>query len=280
MRPLPCRSSGHQSARRGADRRVGRTRSTGVATFPGLSIDTPGPYTLQGGQPRGGERAPDRRTVRWCPTRSTRAGSQLHLHRDAAAGNSYTTIPKQGTAGGVGNVAQPDQGLKVSCDFAPFNYPDASASRTRSGTSTTTGDSGSVKTNVIFIEKEFVQITSDNGTSKYRVCYSLAGPIQGPHRQLGPEPDPWRRRLRAPTSGRRGSRVCFRTAANKKPVEPCSVGWTGTGGNRIRDVPDAGRRSVLPLTRRGQQALAARHRPGPAGAVSMSAGTGPGARPT
>ena len=90
---------------------------------------------------------------------------------------------------------------------------------------------------MIFIEKEFVQITSDNGTSKYRICYSSPVRFKDRTGSLA-QPDPW---STPDEDGAVGPSVYFGTTwftgllpdcAKKNPVAPCSLGWTGTGGNR------------------------------------------------
>lgn len=208
----------------------------GVATFGSLSINTAGPYTLRASSPV----APNHPTadvmisdtVEECESADCSFTETQEL-------TSYTTTPKQGTAGADWATSLNLAGLKISCDFAPFNYPDVERQPNAVWYVYDDGDNGSIKTNVIFIDKEYVQITADNGTSKYQICYS--SPVQFKDRTGDwADPDPWN--TPDPDTGAIGPTQYFGTTwftgllpdcAKKKPVAPCSLGWTGTGGNRI-----------------------------------------------
>jgi hypothetical protein len=121
-------------------------------------------------------------------------------------------------------------GVRISCDFAPFNYPD---SRQPSTIWYTYDDGATVttKTNVIVIDKAWVQKTPENGASKYRICYSSPVRFKDRTGNLA-QPDPWSD----------GPSAYFGQTwytgllpdCGSKPVAPCSMGFTGSGaGDRI-----------------------------------------------
>jgi hypothetical protein len=209
--------------------------TAGVASFPTLSIDTGGPYTLRASSPV----APNN------PTKDVMISDTVEECESADCSftetqplTSYTTTPNQGTAGADWATSLNLSGLKISCDFAPFNYPDEERQPNGVWYVYDDGQAGSVKTNVIFIDKEFVQITADNGTSKYRICYT--SPVQFKDRTGNlAQPDPW---TTPDENGDVGPSTYFGETwftgllpdcAKKNPVAPCVVNWTGTGGNRI-----------------------------------------------
>jgi hypothetical protein len=202
--------------------------SGGVATFPSLSIDKAGPYTLAAASPV----APNEPTadVMISDTVDTCEGSGCSF-TETQAQTSYTTTPKQGQAGATWATSLNLSGLRVSCEFAPFNYPDEERQPSAVWYVYDDGAVGSVKTNVIFIDKEFVQTTPDNGVSKYRVCYSSPVPFKDRTGNMAP-PDPWED---GPSAyfGETWFTGLLPDCAKKNPVAPCVVGWTGTGGNRI-----------------------------------------------
>jgi hypothetical protein len=203
------------------------TAVAGVATFPALSVDTPGPYKLKASSPAASNTPVSNQfmvsdTVSACEG----AGCSFTETQDQ---NTYTTTPNNGVAGATWATSLNLPGLRISCEFAPFNYLD---SRQPNAVWYVYGDgnTGSAKTNVIVIDKEIVQITPENGTSKYRVCYT--SPVRFTDRTGNlASPDPWSD----------GPSSYFGTTwytgllpdCGKKPVAPCVVSWTGTGGDRI-----------------------------------------------
>jgi hypothetical protein len=200
----------------------------GVATFPNLSIDTPGPYKLKASSPAASN-TPVSNQFMVSDTVDTCEGAGCSF-TETEEQTSYTTTPRQGTAGAEWATSLNLSGLRISCDFAPFNYPDEERQPNSVWYVYDDGNVGSVKTNVIFIDKEYVQITADNGVSKYRICYTSPVPFKDRTGNMA-QPDPWED----------GPSAYFGETwftgllpdCGKKPVAPCSLGWTGTGGNRI-----------------------------------------------
>jgi hypothetical protein len=154
-------------------------------------------------------------------------------------GNSYTFTPKKGTAGAdyVNTLNLP--GLKISCEFLPYDYSDERQPNTVWYTYDD-GNVGSQKLNVIVIDKAIVQETPENGASKYRVCYSSPDRFKDRFGNDAPA-DPW---TVPDEDGNVGPSVYFGETwytgllpdcGNKKtPPAPCVLSWTGDGaGNRI-----------------------------------------------
>ena len=95
----------------------------GVATFPALKIDVPGAYKLKASSPAASNTPLSGRfmvsnTVDEC------AGPGCSFTENDGVGNSYTTTPKNGTAGADWATTLNLPGLRISCEFAPFNYSD------------------------------------------------------------------------------------------------------------------------------------------------------------
>ena len=84
---------------------------------------------------------------------------------------TFKVTPKKGTQGADFVASTNLSGIRISCDFAPFSYPDNRQPNTIWYTYDD-GSAASTKTNTIVIEKAYVQITPENGSSKYRICYT------------------------------------------------------------------------------------------------------------
>jgi hypothetical protein len=215
----------------------------GVATFPDLSINAPGPYTLTASSSVTSNNPVTPQfmvsnTVTECLQVSC-SFKQTHT----ATGNSYTVTPKNGTIGADYVTTLNLPGLKVSCDFAPFNYSDLR----QPNTFWYVYDDGgaSLKRNVIVIDKAVVQVTPENGASKYRVCYSSPDRFTDRTGNLAPA-DPW---TTPDQNGDIGPTMYFGNTqtwytgllpdcANKKDPPPgqapCVISWTGnSAGDRI-----------------------------------------------
>lgn len=205
----------------------------GVATFPALSLNRPGPYTLQASSPAASN-TPVSEQFMVSDTIETCSGTGCSFPL-AQGANTYTTTPKRGTSGAtyVASINLP--GLRISCDFAPFDYPDS-----RQPNSVwyvyDDGNTASVKTNVIVIDKTIVQETAENGASFYRVCYTSPVPFAARNGALAPV-DPWPDGPNAyfgTTAETQWYTGLLPDCSGKNPVAPCVLSWTGTGaGNRV-----------------------------------------------
>ena len=200
----------------------------GVATFPNLSIDTPGPHKLEASSPAASNTPVSDQfmvsdTVATCdgPGCSFTETEDQHI---------YTTTPEQGSAGAQWATSLNLPGLRISCDFAPFDYPD-SRQPNAIWYSYDDGDTGSAKTNEIVIDKAIVYETPDNGTSEYRVCYSSPVPFTDRTGDLA-QPDPWED---GPSAyfGTTWFTGLLPDCDEKDPVAPCVLRWTEDGGDRI-----------------------------------------------
>jgi hypothetical protein len=200
----------------------------GVATFPNLSIDTPGPHKLEASSPAASN-TPVSDQFMVSDTVATCEGPGCSF-TETVDQNIYTTTPEQGSAGAEWAASVNLPGLRISCDFAPFDYPD---SRQPNATwySYDDGDTGSAKTNVIVIDKAIVYETPDNGTSEYRVCYSSPVPFPDRTGDLA-QPDPWED---GPSAyfGTTWFTGLLPDCDEKYPVAPCVLRWTEDGGDRI-----------------------------------------------
>ncbi len=210
--------------------------SSGVASFPALSLDKPGPYTLKASSPAASN-TPVSGQFMVSDTVATCSGNGCSF-TVPGGDNTYTTTPKRGSNGATFATSLNLPGLRVSCDFGPFDYPDS-----RQPNSVwyvyDDGNTGSGKTNVIIIDKAVVQATSENGASFYRVCYTSPDAFTDRTGQPAPA-DPW---TTPNAAGQVGPSVYFGTTwytgllpdcAKKNPVAPCVVSWTGdSGGNRM-----------------------------------------------
>ena len=199
---------------------------SGVATFSSLKIGKAGPYKLRASSAvASNSPVTDQFMVSDKVEECAAPGCSF---KETQAGNSYTLTPKTGKAGDAYVATLNLSGLNVSCDFAPYNYPAERQPNTvwyiYGGTS--------AKTNVIVIDKAVVQITPENGTSKYRVCYASPETFKDRFGNDAP----------ADTSSGGPSEYFGTTwymgllpdCAKKSPVPPCVVSWTANStGQRI-----------------------------------------------
>ena len=200
----------------------------GVATFPDLSIDTPGLYTLEASSPADSDTpVSDQFMVADTVATCDGPGCSFTETRD---GHTYTTTPEQGSASAKWATSINLPGVRVSCDFAPFDYPD-SRQPNAIWYSYDDGDTRSPKKIVIVIDKAIVDETQDNGTSEYRVCYSSPVPFTDRTGELA-QPDPWED---GPSAyfGTTWFTGLLPDCDEKDPVAPCVLRWTDDGGNRV-----------------------------------------------
>lgn len=200
----------------------------GVATFPDLSIDTPGLYTLKASSAADSD-TPLSDGFMVADTVATCDGPGCSF-TETREPHTYTATPEQGSAGARWASSVNLPGVRISCDFAPFDYPDERQPNAI-WYSYDDGDTRSPKTIVIVIDKEIVDKTPDNGTSDYRVCYS--SPVPFTDRTGEPaKPDPWDD---GPSAyfGTTWFTGLLPDCDPNDPVAPCVVGWTDDGGNRV-----------------------------------------------
>ena len=200
----------------------------GVATFPDLSIDTPGLYTLKAGSATDSD-TPLSDGFMVADTVATCDGPGCSF-RETREPHTYTATPEQGSAGARWASSVNLPGVRISCDFAPFDYPDERQPNTI-WYSYDDGDTRSPKTIVIVIDKAIVDQTPDNGTSDYRVGYS--SPVPFTDRTGEPaKPDPWDD---GPSAyfGTTWFTGLLPDCDRNDPVAPCVLGWTDDGGNRV-----------------------------------------------
>jgi hypothetical protein len=204
-----------------------RTASAGLATFSTLSLDTIGRYVLRASSPAA-TTTQDSEAFMVAGTIEPCTAADCTFEQTGNEQTTFTTTPKKVTgASFVSSLNLP--GLNISCAGAPYFYPDSRQPNTVWFTYTDT-DSLNTKTNVIVIDKAWVQQTPENGASKYRICY--ASPVRFTDRLGNPAPkddsvsayfgENWYVGL-LPDCG-----------AKKTPPAPCMVGWTGdSAGDRI-----------------------------------------------
>lgn len=200
----------------------------GVATFPDLSIDTPGLYTLKASSTADSD-TPLSDGFMVADTIATCDGPDCSF-TETTEPHTYTATPEQGSAGAVWASSVNLPGVRISCDFAPFDYPDERQPNAI-WYSYDDGDTRSAKTIVIVIDKAIVDKTPDNGTSDYRVCYS--SPVPFTDRTGEPaKPDPWDD---GPSAyfGTTWFTGLLPDCDPNDPVAPCVLGWTDDGGNRV-----------------------------------------------
>ena len=200
----------------------------GVATFPDLSIDTPGLYTLKASSAADSD-TPLSDGFMVADTVATCDGPGCSF-TETREPHTYTATPEQGSAGARWASSVNLPGVRISCDFAPFDYPDERQPNAI-WYSYDDGDTRSPKTIVVVIDKEIVDKTPDNGTSDYRVCYS--SPVPFTDRTGEPaKPDPWDD---GPSAyfGTTWFTGLLPDCDPNDPVAPCVLGWTDDGGNRV-----------------------------------------------
>ena len=200
----------------------------GVATFPDLSIDTPGLYTLKASSAADSD-TPLSDGFMVADTVATCDGPGCSF-TETREPHTYTATPEQGSAGARWASSVNLPGVRISCDFAPFDYPDERQPNAI-WYSYDDGDTRSPKTIVIVIDKAIVDQTPDNGTSDYRVCYS--SPVPFTDRTGEPaKPDPWDD---GPSAyfGTTWFTGLLPDCDPNDPVAPCVLSWTDDGGNRV-----------------------------------------------
>jgi hypothetical protein len=200
----------------------------GVATFPDLSIDAPGAFKLEASSPATKD-VPVSDQFMVADTVATCDGPDCSF-TETWEGHTYTTTPVQGSTGAAWASSVNLPGVRVSCDFAPFDYPD-SRQPNAVWYSYDDGDTGSPKTNVIVIDREVVDKTPDNDPSEYRVCYSSPVPFIDRTGELAKQ-DPWDD---GPSAyfGTTWFTGLLPDCDQDDPVAPCVLRWTDDGGNRV-----------------------------------------------
>lgn len=213
--------------------------AAGVATFSSLSLNKSGPYRLQASSP-----AASNTPVRPAPpavfmivdTLQTCSGTTCNFAPLTDGGSSYSTQPQTGTAGASLAASRNLSGLLISCDFAPFNYPDARQPNAIWYTYSGTG----VKNNTIIIDKATVQITPENGASAYQVCFTSPTPFFARGGNTAPGSATITLNTLPPAGTLLPSAYFGETwyigllpDCGKKAVAPCVTGRSGSGaGNR------------------------------------------------
>jgi hypothetical protein len=208
----------------------------GVATFPSLSLNHSGAYRLQASS-SAASNTPITNLFVIADVVEACSGVDCSF-KQTQGKNSYKIDPATGTQGAAFVASLNLGGLKISCDFSPYSYPDS-----RQPNSVwyvyDDGTVGSVKTVTITIDKQIVQETAENGASFYRVCYT--SPIRFTDRNGQPAPaDPW---TTPDGNGAVGPSTYFGTTwytgllpdcKAVSNVAPCVVSWSGSkGGNRL-----------------------------------------------
>lgn len=212
--------------------------SGGVATFTTLSLDQPGRYTLQASS-SAVPASQDSNPFMVADTIATCAGTGCSFTQTDPRG-TYTTTPKKGNAATFVSSLNLE-GLRVSCEFAPYNYEtDRQPNAVWYTYDDPSGDPTNLKTNKIVIGKEWVQNTPENGASAYRVCYASPVPFKdrfGNNAPADPVAPPDINGDLGPSSyfGATWYMGLLPDCGNKKnPPAPCVLSWTGdSAGNRV-----------------------------------------------
>jgi hypothetical protein len=198
---------------------------SGVATFSNLKINADGVYRLRASsQTASNQPLSNHFTVADQVTTCSSGSCAFSLSQGQ---NSYTVDPTLGTEGANYASSLNFGGLTVSCDFAPYNYPDIRQPNTvffdyqGSGTKVVT----------IVIDKKIVQETAENGASKYRVCFSSPDPF----RDIFGEWAPIDTSTNGPSSYFGGTWYIglLPDCKNPGPVAPCVLSWSASNGDRI-----------------------------------------------
>ena len=197
----------------------------GVATFTNLKLNKDGVYRLQANSGSASNHPLSNKfTVADQVTTCSSASCAFSLSQGQ---NSYTVDPTLGTEGANYASSLNLGGLTVSCDFAPYNYPDIRQPNTvlfdyqGSGTKVVT----------IVIDKLIVQQTAENGASKYRVCFSSPDPFHDIFGAWAPADTS----TNGPSSYFGGTWYIglLPDCAAKNPVAPCVLSWNASNGDRI-----------------------------------------------
>jgi hypothetical protein len=203
----------------------------GLATFPSLSIDLAGLYTVKATSPAASNQ-PESDTFLVQDTVDTCPGANCTFKQtDPDTGSSFTVTPKNGTKGAQFASTLDLSGVSISCDTERFHYPDSRQPNTIFFIYND-GSANSVKVGKIDINKVIVQATPENGASKYRICYASPDGFTDRSGQAALQDAaltsyfgvPWYSGLLADCS-----------SSNPPATElPCSLGFTGSGsGNRV-----------------------------------------------
>ncbi|HET9667931.1 MAG TPA: hypothetical protein VFP09_14285, partial [Desertimonas sp.] len=167
------------------------------------------------------------------------AGAGCSFTENDGLDNSYTTTPKNGTEGADWATTLNLPGLRISCDFGSFDYPD-SRQPNAVWYVYDDGATASAKTNVIVIDKSIVQVTPENGASKYRVCYSSPVRFRDRTGNLAqPDPGAWNTSVPETVGPSEYFGTTWYTGllpdcAKKNPELPCSLGFVGnSAGDRV-----------------------------------------------
>jgi hypothetical protein len=212
--------------------------SAGVATFTTLSLNQAGRYKLQASSPAV-PASQDSNPFMVADTIETCIGSGCSFTQTELRG-SYTTTPKKGNAATFVSSLNLE-GLRVSCEFAPYNYEaDRQPNAVWYTYDDPSGDPTNLKTNKIVIGKAWVQNTPENGASAYRVCYASPVPFKdwfGNNAPADPVAPPDINGDLGPSSyfGATWYVGLLPDCGNKKnPPAPCVLSWTGdSAGNRV-----------------------------------------------
>ncbi|HET9084666.1 MAG TPA: hypothetical protein VFN41_09720 [Candidatus Limnocylindrales bacterium] len=197
--------------------------SAGLATFSTLKLNKEMRYVLEASSPAASN-TPDSDAfmvaskIEPCTTADC-------TFQQSGQNASFTTTPKKITAGAsfVSSLNLP--GLNISCAGAPYNYPDDRQPNAVWFTYTDS-DTTNYKTNVIVIDKDWVQQTPENGASKYRVCY--ASPVDFLDNRGGGQMAPRNKAVSDFFGGEDWYVGLLPDCGSKKtPPVPCMVGWTG-----------------------------------------------------
>jgi hypothetical protein len=200
----------------------------GVATFPELSIDTPGPYRLEASSQATSHTLISGQFI-VADTVGTCDGADCSF-TVIDGERTYTTTPVQGSAGAEWAASLNPPDLRISCEFAPFDYPDARQPNAI-WFSYDDGETQSPKTITIVIDEEIVEKTPNNDASEYRVCYSSPLPFRDRTGEQA-RPDPWDD---GPSAyfGTTWFTGLLPDCDPDDPVAPCVLKWTDDGGNRV-----------------------------------------------
>lgn len=203
----------------------------GIATFPDLSIDTPGLYTLKASSSADKD-TPLSNGFMVADTVATCDGPDCSF-TETKGGHTYTATPEQGSVGARWASSVDLPGVRISAAFPPFDYPDERQPNT-TWYSYDDGDARSAKTIVIVVDKATVDLTQNNDPADYRVCYSSPVPFRDRTGDFAKE-DPW---ADGPSSyfGTTWFTGLLPDCDPHDPVAPCVLKWTDDGGNRVATV--------------------------------------------
>lgn len=203
----------------------------GVATFPDLVIETPGLFWLEASSTAAKD-TPVSGKFMVAETVATCDGPDCSFS-ETRNGHTYTTTPVQGSVGARWATSINLPGVRVSCEFAPFDYPDARQPNAV-WYSYDDDNTGSPKMVEIVIDKGTVDVTPDNDVDAYRVGYSSPVPFIARTGDPAP-PDPWKD---GPSNyfGTTWFTGLLPDCDPQDPVAPCVMKWADDGGNRVATV--------------------------------------------